>query len=124
MTIDQDKLQGRVNAELDESVTSLDELTKAKLQAARNIALAKAQQKPWWQKLNLQQGLVATSFSLLAVALIVQQQMPEQGADEQALMAMLEPTLQEEPEMLSELEFLVWLEQEQLLQAEGTEQSS
>lgn len=124
MTIEQDKLQGRVNTELDQSMENIDELTKAKLQAARLHALEQAKSKPWWQKISLQQGVVATSFSLLAVALLVQQQFPQQQDDELALMAMMEPVLSEEPDMLSDLEFLLWLEQEQLLQAESTEQNS
>lgn len=124
MAIEQDKLQGRVNAELDHSIESINELTKAKLQAARLQALEQAKSKPWWQKISLQQGVVATSFSLLAVALLVQQQFPQQQHDELALMAMMEPVLSEEPDMLSDLDFLLWLEQEQLLLTENNEQNS
>lgn len=113
---EQESLQQKVNAELDKSVDQLDELTLAKIQAARLTALAKAKEKPWWQKTSLTQGVVATSFSVILVALLIIPLKTDQDNDDLALMAAMNPVLAEAPEMLSDLEFLAWLEQEQLLE--------
>lgn len=113
---EQESLQQKVNAELDKSVDQLDELTLAKIQAARLTALTKAKEKPWWQKVSLTQGAVATSFSVILVALLIIPLKTDQDNDDLALMAAMNPVLAEAPEMLSDLEFLAWLEQEQLLE--------
>ena len=110
------QLQSKVNAELDNSVANLDELTLAKIKSARLRALEQGQNRYWWQKLSLRQGVVATSFSLFVVALLLVPLTTSQQDDELALLAAMNPVLTEEPEMLSDLEFLAWLEQEQLLE--------
>lgn len=110
------QLQNKVNTELDNSVANLDELTLAKIKSARLKALEQGQNKYWWQKVSLTQGMVATSFSLFLAALILVPLTTNQQNDELALMAAMNPVLTEEPEMLSDLEFLAWLEQEQLLE--------
>lgn len=110
------QLQQKVNAELDKSIDQLDELTLAKIKAARLTALEQANRKSWWQKLSLTQGLVATSFSIFLVAVLIIPLKTNQDNDDLALMAAMNPVLAEEPEMLSDLEFLAWLEQEQLLE--------
>lgn len=110
------QLHNKVNADLDESVANLDELTLAKIKSARLTALEQAQSKLWWQKISLKQGLLATSMSLCLVALLIVPSGQEPQDNELALMAAMNPVLTEEPEMLSDLEFLAWLDQEQLLQ--------
>ena len=110
------KLQNKVNAELNQSVAQLDELTLAKIKAARLTALEQANKLTWWQKLGFKQGALATSFSLLLVAVLVAPISGNKETDELALMAAMNPVLAEEPEMLSDLAFLAWLEQEQLLE--------
>lgn len=110
------QLQNKVNAELNESVEQLDGLTLAKIKAARLNALEQAKSKGWWQKLTLTHGVVATSFSLLLVTILIIPLKTDQDNDDLALMAAMNPVLAEEPEMLSDLEFLAWLEQEQLLE--------
>lgn len=110
------QLQNKVNAELNESVEQLDELTLAKIKAARLSAIERAQNKAWWQKISLSQGVVAMSFSLFLVAVLIIPLKTDQDNGDLALMAAMNPVLAEEPEMLSDLEFLAWLEQEQLLE--------
>ena len=124
MASDQTTLQNKVNAELDNSTQELDALTLAKITAVRKKALEQKPNKAWWKNISLSQGVLATSFSLFAVALLVQQLSLTEPNDDLALLAMMNPVLAEEPEMLSDLEFLTWLEHEQLLQSNGNEQGS
>ena len=114
----QQSLQDQVNAELDQSVAQLDDLTLAKIKAARLSALEQGSKPRFWSAISPKQGALALCFSLLMVVVLVD---PFNNGDELtldpelALMAAMNPVLAEEPEMLSELEFLAWLEQEQLL---------
>ena len=108
--------QERVNRALDDSVEQLDELTTAKIKAARIKALERVNQVPWWRKITLGQGAFATAFSLVLAALLIIPLKSNQDNDDLALMAAMNPVLAEAPEMLSDLEFLAWLEQEQLLE--------
>lgn len=110
------QLQNRVNAELDKSVESLNELTLAKIKSARLKVIEQAQNKHWWQKITIKSGVLATAMSVCLVALLVMPSGEHQQDAELALMAAMNPVLAEEPEMLSDLEFLAWLEQEQLLE--------
>jgi hypothetical protein len=118
----QQSLQDKVNAELDQSVAQLDDLTLAKIKAARLNALGNANKPSFWRSisrvLSPKQGALALCFSLLMVLVFVapfSEQTELTLEPELALMAAMNPVLAEEPEMLSELEFLAWLEQEQLL---------
>ena len=114
------RVQTRVTQALNDELLPLDELTQAKLTAARLNALAQAKQKPWWRRLSLSQGVLATSFSLFMVFVLVQ---PTGGkradfeSTEMQLLAAMNPILSEDVEMLEQLEFVAWLEQESLLEA-------
>ena len=110
------QLQSRVNADLDKSVDSLDELTLAKIKSARFKAIEQALSKHWWQKVSVKSRVLATAMSVSLVVLLVMPSGKDQQHSELALMAAMNPVLAEEPEMLSDLEFLAWLEQEQLLE--------
>lgn len=111
---------------LDEKVENLNELTKAKLSAARKNALAK-QQAPkeslidWLKKTTGSLGVtgsLATSFSVLAIVFVMLKNpssiepLESSINEQQVLMAMMNPVLAEDPEMLDQLEFIAWLEQE------------
>ena len=110
------ELQRRVNQALDRELENLDELTAAKLKRARLNALAhRPAQKPWWQSFGLPQGLAASGVSLALVFALVKPFTPADAGlspTELQLMAVMNPVLSEEPEMLQELEFIAWLEQE------------
>ncbi len=118
----QAELQAQVNQALDKDIANLDGFTEARIQAARLNALANANQH-WWQKLTLPQGLAASALSVAAVVAIVnplQSENPANGIiSEEQLMASLNPVLVEDPEMLEQLEFVAWLEQEAVLDEDG-----
>lgn len=97
-----------INKALDEQDEQLDELTLAKLKAARLQALA--QQK---QSKSPVSWMLAGAFSVALVAVI----WVKQPVTPEALspLAALDTVMTEETEMLEQLEFLAWLEQEELL---------
>lgn len=111
---------------LDNKVANLDELTKAKLSAARLNALAKSGKQSfglvsWFKQMTQNLGVtgsLATSFSVLAIVFVMvkspsNESMSGNQLDEElALMAMMTPELTEDPDMLEQLEFIAWLEQE------------
>jgi len=115
-------VQQRVNHALNDDIAQLDELTLAKLKAARVKALEQQKALPWWRNLNVSQGVLATSFSLFMVFVLVKplQQSPDVTAvSELQLMAAMNPVLSEDTEMLEQLEFVAWLEQEAILENGG-----
>ena len=114
------QIQQKVNQALDAEVAQMDELTLAKLKAARLKAIELGQSQPWWRKFSLSQGVMATSFSLFMVFILVNplQQSPSLSAvSELQLMAAMNPVLSEDTEMLEQLEFVAWLEQEAILES-------
>jgi len=113
------QVQQRVNRALDDELLDLDPLTQAKLQVARLNALEQTKKTAWWQRINLSQGVLATSFSLFMVFILVkpfggEKTMP--GISEAQLLAAMNPVLSEDVEMLEQLEFVAWLEQESMLE--------
>ena len=115
----QQQVQQRVNQALDAELAQMDELTLSKIKAARLKALELGQHKPWWRKFSFSQGIVATSFSLFMVFILVKPMQPSStitAVTERQLMAAMNPVLSEDTEMLEQLEFVAWLEQEAFLE--------
>lgn len=99
---DQDNLVQSVRDTLDEQVGDLDELTRARLRAARYRALEhiEQQQAPWWSSL-WSRWSVAAAGATCAVLLAWQLQAPAPG--EGARQA-------EDAALIADLDLVLWLE--------------
>lgn len=107
------QLQQQVNAELETSLQQLDELTLSKIKAARLKALAQQPKSPWWSSLLAKQAGAAVFCSALVAAVVLQPETKVELDSELALLAAMNPVLSEDPEILQDLDFLLWLEQQQ-----------
>lgn len=97
----------RVRAELDRDVRDLDELTVARLRAARHRALdARPHRKLWWAAA----GLTATAATAALVAILVVSPAPAPPASGLEHMELL---AEADLEMLENLEFYRWLAERQ-----------
>ena len=119
---DTEQVQKHVNQALDQQIENMDSFTEARIKAARLNALA-AKPSSWWRNISLPQGIAASALSVFVVALVLN---PFESADqgvlelsESQLMAAMNPVLTEDPEMLEQLEFMAWLEQEAILEQGG-----
>lgn len=116
---EKDKVQQHINQALDQQIENMDSFTEARIKAARLNALA-AKPTSWWQKVTLPQGLAASALSVAVVTVALNPfQSDQQGTmqlSESQLMAAMNPILTEDPEMLEQLEFMAWLEQEAILE--------
>lgn len=120
-----DEIKLKINAALDEELEQIDYVTKMKLSSSRQKAAAaynKAHQKgvgigvkSFFSKW---QGTAAAGvFSLALLAVFIPATNDTlQSSDDMLMLAMFNPVLEEEPEMLEQLEFIAWLEQETLLE--------
>ena len=104
---------------LDQQVEQLDDLTLARLKAARLKALAQLEQsKPsilqrFFGEQMMVKGALATSFSVVAVLVMLNLNSGDKINQQDVLMAMMNPVLSEDPDMLEQLEFLAWLEEQE-----------
>ena len=118
-----DVTQRRVNEALDRDVAQLDEWTLAKLKAARLNAMAQAATpRSKWRPLSWPQGMMASGVGLALVMMAVVNLNPESspaGISEQQLLAAMNPVLSEDMDLLEQLEFVAWLEQENLVNIDG-----
>lgn len=114
------QVQQQVNAALEQQVNDLDELTLAKLKSARLQAMQ--QMKPSWsqrinQLMTAPLGLGGACAVILVVMVSINwQTQPELNISADELAAYMNPVLTEDPDMLTDLEFFAWLEDEQLLE--------
>lgn len=112
--------QVTVSDALDAELGSIDELTQAKLQAVRLKALEQQSKAKWWQLSWQNKGLMASAFSVtLAVVVWFSPSQVDDLNQELLMQVMQNPELTEDPDMLEQLEFLAWLEQEALVTGSG-----
>lgn len=116
--------QVSVEQALDAQLGNLDELTRAKLTAARLNALEQSQSQSGWQKLlNMSwasKGIMASAFSVTFAVVLWLAPIGQNAVDEELLFQVMQnPVLTEDPEMLEQLEFIAWLEQEALIDGSG-----
>jgi len=101
--MNQDKetaLVGNIRQQLERHADALDEITLARLAAARKTALAQPERSPGrWVPLA---GLAAAAAVLLALLLVQQVRSPDAGWE--VLMA------QDDIELIEDLDFYAWLE--------------
>jgi hypothetical protein len=110
------ELERRAKALFDAEVDNIDGRTRSRLAQARYAALEACQGKPRWSRqMGLRVALPAAAAAAVAVAVLAVWRAPEPAAVSPQLAALqdLEILLSEEElEMLEELEFYAWLEEQ------------
>lgn len=105
-------IEVRAKQAFDDSVSSLDAQTRSRLAQARAHALEQARRRPWWPARGLVPGAIAAAAAL-AVWMLWQDPMTQPAGLEIAALQDLEILLSEEElEMLEELDFYTWLDEE------------
>lgn len=114
--VQQQKVGQQVAEILDAEVNEFDDFTLARLKAARLNALEQGKSSGLLGRSNwLSRGALAGVLTVGFVALLqVSSPKSVTPASELALMAAMNPVLDEELELLEDLEFVAWLEQENL----------
>jgi hypothetical protein len=111
-------IEVRAKRAFDDSVSSLDAQTRSRLAQARAQALEQARRRPWWPARGLVPGAIAAATAL-AVWMLWQDPTTQPGGVEIAALQDLEILLgEEELEMLEELDFYTWLDEELAEQAD------
>ncbi len=97
----------QVRQTLDDSAEAMDDITAARLAAARRNALdARPQRAHWWPVV----AFSAVAASVLTVALLLNQELDLPGMDADALELMAQS---EDLELIEELDFYDWLDSTQ-----------
>lgn len=111
---DNDEMLQRLRRTLDDSVDNLDELTRARLQAARKRAVAEAASRPGWLDWLHAGPIVALPVGVMAVVLVtvlslqVLRTPPVTIAADAEVLEILATV--DELDVLQDMEFYEWLE--------------
>lgn len=113
-----DELKQNIKKSMDEVVDAIDVSTQVKLNAARHAALHQSNNKRWLPKLSM----AGVAVAVILTVTLVWFQAPIDGASDQTETLWLEDldllATEAEPEFYQDLEFLAWLEENQLLDSE------
>lgn len=105
------RLEKRAKQAFDDSVASLDAQTRSRLAQARARALEHGR-RPWWPVRALVPGAVAAAAALAVWMLWQDAATPPAGVEIAALQDLEILLSDEELEMLEELDFYTWLDEE------------
>lgn len=125
-TLSEQRLFERVNEALNQELNDVEPLTQAKITAARLQALSSVErhsETSVWRGFFDKPKAVAFGAALSAVfsVVLISTVLPETEQtleiyEQTALEALFIPELEEDPQMLDQLEFIAWLQQDAVLE--------
>ena len=116
--MNENELKHNIKKTMDEVVEAIDVTTQVKLNEARHAALNQSNNT----RLTPMLSLVGLAFAIIFAVILLWNQAPIEGVDSQGEFLWLEDldilATEAEPEFYQDLEFLAWLEENQLIETD------